>query len=96
MSCALSEVGRVLDWMPAAALARAGSGVCYGYFPQAQDLALLTDYSAGAVIEFAPQSFREQANLWPAPGSDFEMMKKIKDMFDPRRLLNRGRLYGRI
>lgn len=27
---------------------------------------------------------------------DFEMMAKVKDMFDPRRLLNRGRLYGRI
>ncbi|HEY6392872.1 MAG TPA: FAD-binding oxidoreductase [Bryobacteraceae bacterium] len=96
MSCALSEVGRVLDWMPSTALARAGSGVCYGYFPQAQDLALFTDYGPGAVIEFAPQSFRENADLWPVPGSDFEMMKKIKDMFDPRGLLNRGRLYGRI
>jgi len=96
MSCALSEVGRVLDWMPATALARAGSGVCYGYFPHAVDTTLFTDYGPGAVIEFAPQSFREQADLWPSPGSDFEMMKKIKDMFDPRRLLNRGRLYGRI
>jgi len=96
MSCALSEVGRVLDWMPATALARAGSGVCYGYFPHAEDLALFTDYGPGAVIEFAPRSFREQADLWPVPGSDFEMMKKIKDMFDPRSLLNRGRLYGRI
>jgi len=96
MSCALSEVGRVLDWMPATALARAGAGVCYGYFPQAHDLELFTDYGPGAVIEFAPQSFREKASLWPVPGSDFEMMKKIKDMFDPRGFLNRGRLYGRI
>jgi glycolate oxidase FAD binding subunit len=96
MSSALSEVGRVLDWMPATALARAGSGVCYGYFPQVQELALLTDFGSGSIIEFAPQSFREVADLWPVPGSDFEMMKKIKDMFDPRGLLNRGRLYGRI
>ncbi len=96
MSCSLSEVGRVLDWMPATALARAGSGVCYGYFPQVQELALLTDFGSGSIIEFAPQSFRESASLWPVPGSDFEMMKKIKDMFDPRALLNRGRLYGRI
>jgi glycolate oxidase FAD binding subunit len=96
MSCSLSEVGRVLDWMPATALARAGSGVCYGYFPQVQELAFLTDFGPGTVIEFAPPSFRQTADLWPSPGSDFEMMKKIKDMFDPRRLLNRGRLYGRI
>jgi FAD/FMN-containing dehydrogenase len=24
------------------------------------------------------------------------MMKKVKQMFDPQNLLNRGRLYGRI
>ena len=95
-SVGAKNVGRVLGWMPATALARAGSGVCYGYFPQAVDLTLFTDYGPGAVIEFAPQHFREQADLWPSPGSDFEMMKKIKDMFDPRSLLNRGRLYGRI
>ncbi len=96
MSCALSQVGRVLNWMPATALARAGSGVCYGYFPQAQELTHFTDFAPGSVIEFSPRSFREKADLWPEPGSDFEMMKKIKDMFDPRGLLNRGRLYGRI
>src|SRR5581483_4957873 len=27
-------------------------------------------------------------------GSDFAMMTKVKEMFDPERLLNRGRLYG--
>jgi glycolate oxidase FAD binding subunit len=27
---------------------------------------------------------------------DFAMMERVKDMFDPERLLNRGRLYGRI
>ncbi len=35
-----------------------------------------------------------------APGvplaSDFATMTKVKEMFDPERLLNRGRLYGRI
>jgi FAD/FMN-containing dehydrogenase len=34
--------------------------------------------------------------LWPAPGGDFEIMKRIKQMFDPEGLLNRGRLYGRL
>ena len=28
--------------------------------------------------------------------SDFATMTKVKEMFDPERLLNRGRLYGRI
>jgi FAD/FMN-containing dehydrogenase len=33
----------------------------------------------------------------PMPwNGDFAMMEKVKRMFDPERLLNRGRLYGRI
>jgi len=28
--------------------------------------------------------------------SDFATMTKVKEMFDPERLLNRGRLHGRI
>jgi glycolate oxidase FAD binding subunit len=30
------------------------------------------------------------------PAGDFATMTKVKEMFDPHRLLNRGRLYGRI
>ena len=30
------------------------------------------------------------------PSADFAMMTKVKEMFDPERLLNRGRLHGRI
>lgn len=32
----------------------------------------------------------------PRLASDFATMTKVKEMFDPERLLNRGRLYGRI
>jgi len=94
VSCALSDVGRVLEALPSQAIARAGSGVCYGYFEQAGDVK-----HAGvgtSVVEFAPQSYREKDQLWPQPGNDFEMMKKIKAMFDSQGLINRGRLYGRI
>ena len=90
ISCTLSEVERVMESLPAPALARAGSGVCYGYFEDPNEA--LGRY----VIEFAPQVVRETAELWPAPGSDFAMMERIKLMFDPRHLLNRRRLYGRI
>lgn len=30
------------------------------------------------------------------PGGDFATMLRVKEMFDPEHLLNRGRLYGRI
>ena len=94
VSCKLTEVGGVLEALPAPALARAGSGVCYGYFSKAGDA--VVHLRAQRVIEFAPQSIREHAELWPEPGSDFAMMKKIKEMFDPRSLLNCNRLYARI
>jgi len=94
VSCVLSDVGRVLESLPEHASARAGSGVCYGYFDHAAEL---RHPPAGtSVVEFAPQDFRESSDLWPRPGNDFAMMKKIKEMFDPQGLLNRGRLYGRI
>jgi len=94
ISSALSEVGPVLESLPAPAVARAGSGVCYGYFADARELRFPS--AGNSVVEFAPQEFRETAELWPKPGSDFGMMKKVKEMFDPLGLLNRGRLYGRI
>ena len=94
VSCGLSDVGRVLDALPARAVARAGSGVCYGYFEQAADVRFPA--IGTSVVEFAPQDFRESSELWPGPGNDFAMMKKIKEMFDPQGLLNCGRLYGRI
>lgn len=33
---------------------------------------------------------------WPTPGSDFAAMERVKNMMDPKGLLNRGRLYGRL
>jgi glycolate oxidase FAD binding subunit len=94
VSCVLSDVGRVLGDLPAQAAARAGSGVCYGYFEQAAEL--FHPSMGTSAVEFAPQGFRETSELWPRPGNDFAMMKKIKEMFDPQGLLNCGRLYGRI
>ena len=94
VSCALSEVGQVLEALPIPAIARAGSGVCYGYYSNARDLRLPP--LGKSVVEFAPQKYRETTELWPAPGTDFGMMKKVKEMFDPNGLLNRRRLYGRI
>jgi glycolate oxidase FAD binding subunit len=90
ISAALRDVGTTLESLPAPALARAATGVCYGCVAEARDAL------GRGVIEFAPDEFRHKAELWPAPGSDFAMMEKVKLMFDPRRLLNRGRLYGRL
>jgi len=96
-SCTLSQVKEVMASLETAAIARAGSGVCYGYFTRADAAAKWIASAARrgwkTVIEFAPDEQRGRLELWPAPGSDLEMMKKIKNMFDPNHLLNRGRLF---
>lgn len=99
-SCTLKDSEGVMASFPGPAVARAGSGVCYGYFEQAraaaQWLAGTPGSSCKAVIEFAPDASRGAMELWPSPGGDFEIMKRVKQLFDPRNLLNRGRLYRLI
>jgi glycolate oxidase FAD binding subunit len=99
-SCTLAQVKEVMSSFETASIARAGSGVCYGYFTRsdaaARWMASAARHGWKAVIEFAPDEQRSNLDLWPVPGSDWEMMKKIKSMFDPNHLLNRGRLYRLI
>jgi glycolate oxidase FAD binding subunit len=99
-SCTLKELEAVMASFEGPAVARAGTGVCYGYFEQAEAAAR---WMAGAVqrgwkavIEFAPEDAKESLELWPVPGADFEIMQRVKQLFDPGYKLNRGRLYRRI
>ena len=100
VSATLKELPRALDGVQVPAIARAGTGVCYLYFDRVQDAAAWT---AGAVrqglrpvIEFAPEAQKSKLELWPNPAGDLELMKRVKQMFDPDHLLNRGRLYRHI
>ena len=71
-------------------IARAGTGVSYVYYGHCAEC------PAEDLIEYAPAGKKSGLNLWPNPGGDFPIMQKVKQMFDPQNLLNRGRLYGRI
>lgn len=100
VSCTLRGLEEVMASFDGPALARAATGVCYGYFERTEAAAA---WLAGAVrrgwkavIEFAPEERKRALDLWPAPGGDLELMRRIKGLFDPANLLNRGRLYGRI
>jgi glycolate oxidase FAD binding subunit len=99
-SCTLKGLEGVMASFEGPAVARAGSGVCYGYFEQTDAaVAWLADaVKRGwkAVIEFAPDVRRQSLELWPSPGNDFAIMQRVKNLFDPSNLLNRGRLYRRI
>ncbi len=96
----LVQLEAVLASIETAAVARAGSGVTYAYFTRAEAAARWMSAAARhgwkCVMEFSPEAQKAALDLWPSPGSDFEMMKRVKQMFDPDRLLNRGRLYRLI
>ncbi len=100
VSCTLDQLQRVIETMDVPVLARAASGVCYGYFWECDRAVKWVSQAIArgvqCVIEYAPPARRPALNLWPSPGSGFDVMKKIKEMFDPGYLLNKGRLYGRI
>ncbi|HEV2447836.1 MAG TPA: FAD-linked oxidase C-terminal domain-containing protein, partial [Candidatus Sulfopaludibacter sp.] len=100
VSCTLKETETVMQSFDGPAVARAGSGVCYGYWDQAEAAGEWVPGAAArgwkAVIEFAPEARKKQLELWPAPGADFALMQRVKGLFDPGNVLNRGRLYGRI
>jgi glycolate oxidase FAD binding subunit len=99
-SCTLKELESVVTSFEGPAVARAGSGVCYGYFEQPVaaaewlDAAVRRDWKA--VIEFASNEDKPGLNLWPSAGGDFEIMQRVKRLFDPGNVLNRGRLYRLI
>jgi glycolate oxidase FAD binding subunit len=96
----LGELAGVLDCAPGVCVARAGSGVAYLAVDSAGALAdwLLetAEKPWGKVVEWAGPAIQNSADLWPGFGSDFAVMERLKQIFDPHGVLNRGRLYGRI
>jgi FAD/FMN-containing dehydrogenase len=104
VSCTLKEVEAVMASFGGPAIGRGASGVCYGYFEAcdaaAEWLASAVKRGWRAVVEFAPQERKNTLDLWPGPPSgstpEVELMRRVKALFDPSNLLNRGRLYGRI
>lgn len=105
VSAAVGELASLLQLTSNACISRAASGVTYVYSATWQGLAPLWKAAAerrwSAVVEFAPDDFREKNELWlerssPRASDTFAIMRKVKQMFDPAMLLNRSRLYGRL
>ncbi len=92
MSMKLSEMADAMPRLKVPAIARAGSGIIYAH---------CAETAAAHHAETAAAHDAETAHLAdngpPVEWSgDFATMEKIKQMFDPERLLNRGRLFNRI
>ena len=101
----LEDIGVLLESLSSPCISRSASGVTYVYF-NSWEMAtpiwnLAKERNWSAVVEFAPDEFRSAHELWLPPRSlpganSFTMMERVKQMFDPDKLLNRSRLYGRI
>lgn len=86
---------------PAEVTASTGTGVAYAAVPAAEGAAglpvlraALAPYDGSAVVLHAPAAVRDGLDHWgPVPDS-FGLMQRVKDRFDPARLLSPGRLLG--
>lgn len=57
---------------------------------------LVEEASAKTRIEFAPTVLKRAVNVWGAPRPDFELMRRVKKVFDPGNVLSPGRFAGGI
>jgi glycolate oxidase FAD binding subunit len=48
------------------------------------------------VLEAAPVELKHAVGVWGEPRGDFALMQRLKQQFDPKQTLNRGRFVGGI
>ncbi|WP_321477814.1 FAD-binding oxidoreductase [uncultured Paludibaculum sp.] len=100
VSHALMDLRAVLESATGPCLSRAGSGVSYLGFDEAGEvrrwMSAQESHPWARIVEWAPEDEKQQLEQWPAPGPDLALMQRMKLLFDPNQLLNRGRLYGRL
>lgn len=53
-------------------------------------------HGGAAVVEVCAPSVKARLDVWGAEPGSMEIMRRIKEQFDPQRLLNRGRFLGRL
>lgn len=100
VSSALRDLAQAVSSHNGPAVARAANGVA-SLFHQTAPKSLpppagfWPSQGSQSIMEAGPAG-RSPAGMWPESGSEFPVMEKIKNMMDPRHLLNKGRLYGRI
>ncbi|MGH9704569.1 MAG: FAD-binding oxidoreductase [Candidatus Acidiferrales bacterium] len=47
-----------------------------------------------AMIPWCPVALKKEINIWGPPRDDFALMRKVKEVFDPQRILSPGRYVG--
>ena len=83
-----------------AVLVRAGAAVGYIYCSNLEDgrrcLTEARGLGLSTLVEHAPLGQREGLESWADARSEIEIMRLIKQRFDPNLLLNRGRMFNQI
>jgi len=96
----LSEMAAVLETAPGSAVSRGGNGVTYLSFSEPEAVQAWFAQTAGRgwsrLLEWAPELEKPKFVQWPEEPEGLEVMKALKTVFDPKGILNPGRLYGRI
>ena len=105
VSATVAKLHSLLHLISGSSITRASCGVTYVYLSSwaaaTPILKAAAEEGWPAVVEFAAAEIRRSKPLWHEPNTGsranaFDMMKKVKNMFDPGSLLNPLRLYGRI
>jgi glycolate oxidase FAD binding subunit len=94
-SFTLRDLKGAIGKLPGAVIARSANGVCYSYHPESAQAKRALEMGS-TVMEYGPASRTAGVTMWPRVDSGFPTMQRIKAMFDPKNVLNPGRLYGRI
>ncbi|MBW3653576.1 MAG: hypothetical protein KY433_08290 [Actinobacteria bacterium] len=83
-----------------AVAASAGTGVAYAALPASEAGALpalrtaLAPYDGTAVVLQAPDPVRASLDHWGPVGDALDLMRRVKERFDPERRMSPGRFVG--
>ena len=100
-----AALSSVLAALPgeAAVVASAATGVCYAAVPvdAAADVlprlrTAIAPHDGTAVVLRAPDSVRDRLDHWGPVGDALDLMRRVKDQFDPGRRMSSGRFVGGI
>lgn len=93
----LSDLAAVIESAPGPCLSRAGTGVTWLGFEEADAAQQwMCDPARAGWSRLLEWSSGPADLRWPEPGPELDWMRKLKNAFDPMGILNPGRLYGRI
>ncbi|SHN84718.1 glycolate oxidase FAD binding subunit [Geodermatophilus obscurus] len=105
LAYAPASLSAVLAALPAgtAVAAHAATGVSYAAVPAAEAAdalprlrAALAPHDGTAVVLRAPEAVRDSLDHWGPVGDSLDLMRRVKERFDPERRMSPGRFVGGV